>query len=87
MIQGSKAQIRIPSGWKIDRFTVETGKRAQLFKFPAKGRGYGYQAEEAHRCLEAGQLESSVMPLDESVAIMRILDTLRSQWKMSYPGE
>jgi predicted dehydrogenase len=87
VIQGSKAQVRIPSGWRIDRFTVEIGKRAQLFKFPVKGRGYGYQAEEVHRCLNAGELESSVMPLDESLAIMGILDALRSQWRMTYPGE
>jgi hypothetical protein len=34
-----------------------------------------------------GALESPVIPLDESIAIMRILDALRAQWGMAFPGE
>jgi|SRR5215207_9181294 len=43
------------------------------------GHGYTYQAAEVARCLRAGELESPIMPLDESVAIMRAMDTIRSQ--------
>jgi predicted dehydrogenase len=40
------------------------------------GHGYTYQAAEVARCLRAGELESPLMPLDESVAIMRTMDTI-----------
>ena len=39
------------------------------------------------RCLRAGLLESLTMPLDESLAIMRTLDTLRQQAGLRYPEE
>jgi hypothetical protein len=38
-------------------------------------------------CLREGLTESSVMPLDESLKIMKILDTLRKQWGLKYPQE
>lgn len=41
---------------------------------PCRGNGYNYEAEEVVRCLREGLTESPVMPLDESVAIMRIID-------------
>jgi hypothetical protein len=37
--------------------------------------------------VRAGQLESAVMPLDESVRIMAILDSVRAQLGMKYPME
>ena len=43
------------------------------------GHGYTYQAEEAARCLHEGLLESSRMPLDESVAITGLLDKIAAQ--------
>jgi hypothetical protein len=39
------------------------------------------------RCLDAGLLESPVMPLDESLAIMQTLDRLRAQWNLAFPNE
>ena len=38
-------------------------------------------------CLRAGKLESDVMPLDETLAIMRTLDHIRAQWGLKYPME
>lgn len=53
----------------------------------AKGNGYRYQAEEVVRCLAAGQTESPLMPLDETVNILRVMDELRHSWNLRYPGE
>jgi predicted dehydrogenase len=47
---------------------------------PYSGNGYGYQAVEVMRCLRAGLLESPVMPLEESLLIMKSLDTIRTNW-------
>ncbi|MGC9357150.1 MAG: Gfo/Idh/MocA family protein, partial [Anaerolineae bacterium] len=39
------------------------------------------------RCLRAGKTESDIMPLDESLAIMRTMDEIRAQWDLTYPME
>jgi predicted dehydrogenase len=89
VLLGTAGQIRIPryAGWKMGRLIVETSADVEDLQIPQRGRGYGYQAAEAMRCLEAGELESPVMPLDESLAIMKTLDDLRAQWGMVFPGE
>ena len=56
-------------------------------RFPLQGNGYNYEAAEVARCLRAGKLESDIMPLDETLAIMQTLDQLRAQWGLVYPGE
>ena len=43
------------------------------------GRGLRHQADEVARCLAAGALESPLMPLDESVAIMATMDAVQAQ--------
>ena len=35
-----------------------------------------YEADEVARCIGEGLLESPVMPLDETVAIMRTMDAV-----------
>jgi predicted dehydrogenase len=47
---------------------------SRTLSFDVRGRGLQYQAVEVARCLEEGLLESAVMPLDESLAIMETLD-------------
>jgi predicted dehydrogenase len=46
------------------------------FEIPHEGHGIRHQAEEVARCLRAGLLESPLMPLDETVSIMRTLDAV-----------
>jgi predicted dehydrogenase len=59
----------------------------QSFKLPITGNGYNYEAAEVMRCLRAGELESPLMPLDESVRIMELMDEVRGQFGVRYPGE
>ena len=89
VLQGAAGQIRLPrlGGWKFDRLIIETRSGMEELQEPLQSGGYGYQAVEAARCLQEGRLESSVMPLDESLAIMRTLDDLRTQWGVVFPGE
>ncbi|EDN69649.1 hypothetical protein BGP_5862 [Beggiatoa sp. PS] len=39
------------------------------------------------KCLRNGELESQVMPLDETLTILETMDTLRTQWGLKYPNE
>jgi hypothetical protein len=47
---------------------------------PFAGNGYNYEAAEVARCLRANEIESPLMPLDETVAIMEVLDEIRAAW-------
>jgi predicted dehydrogenase len=44
-----------------------------------EGRGLRHQADEVARRLAAGDLESPLMPLDESIVIMRTMDAVQAQ--------
>jgi predicted dehydrogenase len=55
--------------------------RSGSLNVPYEGNGYNHEAAEVGRCLAAGQTESSLMPLDETLEIMRTLDLIRAQWR------
>lgn len=47
--------------------------------------GYEYQVMECKRCLDAGLLESPLMPHNETLSIMEQMDSLRKEWGVRYP--
>lgn len=51
---------------------------AERYEARPDGRGMQLQAREVERAVAAGETESPLMPLDESVAIMRLLDDVRA---------
>ena len=54
--------------------------RAKTVTRRVLGNGYAHEAEEVMRCLRAGDRESPVMPLDETLAIMETMDAIRLDW-------
>ena len=87
-IAGSEGTICVaPSWWKGEAATLKAGDREEAIELPLAGNGYNYEAQEVARCLATGELESPVMPLDETVALMRILDEARTQIGLKYPME
>jgi predicted dehydrogenase len=72
--------------WHPDAMTVHRdGAEPETHHVEITGHGYTYQAQEVARCIDAGLTESAVMPLDESVAIVRTLETIiegfpRGEW-------
>jgi len=61
--------------------------KVETFEDDRSSIGYVFEAEEVGRCLQAGLTESPIMPLDESLAILKLLDEVRAQWGLVYPGE
>ncbi len=45
-----------------------------------QGNGKNYEAEEVVRCLREGRTESKVMPLRDTVGVLRIMDDARQQF-------
>ncbi len=89
IICGTNGRIRVHRHFfQPQKLTVEIGggEPAEI-ELPVQGSGYQYQAEEVGRCLRAGLLESPIMPLDETLAIMQTLDRIRAPWGLTYPTE
>ena len=88
-ITGTKGRIDIvdwADGRLPAKLTLLDGTTQNL-EFPREGKGLRLQAAEVGRCLRAGEKESPVMPLDETLSIMRTLDLIREQIGLRYPGE
>ena len=89
VISGTQGEIRAherwwgPSGFTISR----DGHDAESVHPDIIGNGWNYQAVECGRCLRNGLTEHPLMPLDETLAIMRLLDGLRADWGLRYPME
>ena len=85
-IIGTHGSIHIPRFWEATSATLEVvGKDPTHIEMPFKENGFEYQTIEVVKCLQEGKLESDVMPLDESLAIIRTMDTVREQWELEYP--
>jgi predicted dehydrogenase len=51
---------------------------SQCIHEPYRGNGYHYQAIEVMNCLGRGLLESTVMPLSQSIEVLRVIDMAMS---------
>ena len=80
-IVGTEGRIEIDGAfYQPTSFTLipREGESQRLFDPPAEG-GLRHEADEVARCVEAGELESPEMPLDETVSIMRTMDAVLAQ--------
>lgn len=85
---GTDGSIKIHHRWWVpELMTVTVGARQETLHRPKVGNGYGHEAEEVMRCIREDLGESPLMPLDESLVIMRTLDEIRGQWGLRYPSE
>jgi len=87
VIYGTEARLEI-DGWFYTPTSFRVVSRQEelleSFATPAGGRGMEYEAAEVNRCLRAGLTESPLMPLDETLEIMGVLDEIRAQIGLDY---
>jgi predicted dehydrogenase len=89
-IVGTEARIEIDRVWYTPtsfRVVTPDGVVVEEFTTSIEGRGMQFQAEAAERLVAAGAVSSDVLPIDETVAIMGVLDEVRRQIGVVYPGE
>ena len=87
-ISSSKGSIALPAFMHCPDYLIVSDKTGERrIDCPVGEHGLRFEIEEIHRCLNAGKLESSVMPLDESMSLAATMDTIRRQIGLSYPGE
>lgn len=88
-ILGTLGQLFIHRPWWVPHSLTLSlpGRNDEVINFPFDGNGYNYEAGEVANCLRQGKTECQIMPLDETLAIMKQMDELRRQWGLKYPME
>jgi len=89
-VEGTLGRIRIvPKFWRASRIQLVApgDKIVDEFEAPFRASGFEYEIEEVMRCVEAGLIESPIMPHAESLGNMRVLDEARRQVGLKYPFE
>jgi predicted dehydrogenase len=88
-VNGTEGRILVPQPWgrtsAVELITNDGVVRSTTL--PQEGHGLRHQAAEVGRRLRAGETESPVVPLDETLAVMRTLDLVRERIGLKYPGE
>ena len=84
--QGPKRAVglagRLPYGSLLQGSFLATllRGRGRLVTRPRGSNGLRLEAQEVMRCLAQGETESAIMPLADTLAVMKTLDTIRAVW-------
>jgi hypothetical protein len=86
-IVGTSARVVVdPPFWFPTRYTVHrAGNEPEVVEIP--NEGLAHEAAHAMERIRGGHRESDVIPLATSVSTMELLDDLRAQLVVAYPGE
>jgi predicted dehydrogenase len=89
LILGDGGHIVVHGGfWEATTATLNaTGQAPLTVEAPFRINGFEYEIEEAMRCIRAGLVESPLLPLDESLAVVELMDAMRARIGVRYPFE
>ena len=87
-IYGTKGYIHIPNFLFGKSASLHvSGQDPEHYNDGREMQGYNFEAEAAMQAIRTGKLESDIMPLAETQAIMNTLDAIRTQWGLSYEAD
>ena len=90
-ISGTAARIEIPGDFYTPQVLTVVSRDGEVRTsdpVPLAGHlGLAYQAAHFAELLRDGRTESPLLPLDETLSIMRTLDEIRNQIGLTYPDE
>jgi predicted dehydrogenase len=89
VLYGTEGRIEIHTPfWKPSVLTLTTrAGREERIEMPYSNFGYQFEAAHVMGCIREGKTESPVMPLDETLSILRTLDAMRASWGLRYPSD
>ncbi|HEX3046467.1 MAG TPA: Gfo/Idh/MocA family oxidoreductase [Bacillota bacterium] len=87
-IYGTAGYIHIPgTWWAKSAFLWQNETLVETCQAPYTGNGYYHEAAAVMADLRSGKLENDLIPLDETLAVIKTLDEIRAQWGFRYPTE
>ena len=89
IISGSKGFLVAENINNCERIRVYDLNRKELasYEAPKQITGYEYEVTACIKAIEEGKLECAAMPHAETLRVMRLMDSLRKEWGVIYPGE
>lgn|SRR5487761_2496338 len=86
VIAGSKGSIEIDDRWHqpASIVLVETTGERTTYDYRSEGNGLRHQADEVARCIRSGELESPILPLEETLRVLATMDAIRDQIGLRY---
>ncbi|WP_339654549.1 Gfo/Idh/MocA family oxidoreductase [uncultured Maribacter sp.] len=87
-IAGSKGSIFVHPRWhEASGYTLEVDGDSSVVEVGKVGKGYTYEIEEVHNCLNAGKTESDLWSHKNSMDLIEIMDTVRNKVGIVFPFE
>lgn len=88
MIYGTNGHIEVENFFGATKATLYLdGREPQTVEMPHLINGFEYEIMEFMKCLDEGKKQSDIIPLSDTLNIMKIMDTMRIQWGLVYPFE
>ncbi|MGD2027004.1 MAG: Gfo/Idh/MocA family oxidoreductase [Anaerolineales bacterium] len=88
VISGTEGSIRLHSRFhETSSATLMIDGKETTAQEPFRSRGFEYEIEEAVRCIREGSLESPDMTHADSLANLKVMDSIRAQIGLKYPFE
>lgn len=89
IISGNQGYIKVENINNVQAIRVYDTKYQMTaeYKVPEQINGYEYEVLACKEALEKGEIECPQMPHAETVRIMELMDRLRRDWGVIYPGE
>ncbi|WP_310379111.1 Gfo/Idh/MocA family oxidoreductase [Flavobacterium sp.] len=87
-ISGTKGRINLNSKWfKAQSYTLVVNDKKSKHKLPTKGKGYTYEIDECHKCINEGKVESSLWSHQNSLDLIKIVDEVKNQIGLEFPSD
>ena len=89
IISGTKGYIRIPDFLGAQELHIKLKDQAiKVSSFPFDAdENFTFEVAHAMQCIRESKQQSDILPLDTTTAMMAIMDSIRNQWGLKYPGE
>ena len=76
-----KGSVWIPDFWHPKKAVLRTAKGEEVIERPFAFPGFQFEIQEVERCVQAGEKESQVMPLKESIGLAAAMDEIYRLWQ------
>ncbi|GAA4278085.1 Gfo/Idh/MocA family protein [Aquimarina mytili] len=87
-ISGTEGRILLNAIWhETQSYTLIKNNHRVDYQYPTIGKGFTYEIEECHQCIENKRIESSLWSHQNSLDLISIVDKVREQTGLEFPSE
>lgn len=85
---GESGSLHVPEFYHPDRLLLtREGRTTIVFEQPYAPEGFAFELRHLCECVREGLSESPRISHADSMAVMRVMDSVRAQWGITYPCE